>query len=223
MNHRRSGMTLMELVIALTILTIMATAGGVAFSTIIDRQETIRTASAEVERGAALRETVRQWVLQGEILVQRGNLPRGGASGRFSFQAVNPAQGRGQQTGVTAAASTGPELTVNTTAPNPLNAGTVTIRLFVDADQATPEQGLTIEYRAGGNTASPLMRRQLDASVGEMTLEFYDYRTNRWLDYTQVSTIEPIAVRITMLPAEGVTIARTLQLPLTIVFGEVAP
>jgi prepilin-type N-terminal cleavage/methylation domain-containing protein len=223
MNNRRSGMTLMELVIALTILAIMATAGGVAFSTIIDRQETIRTASAEVERAAALRETVRQWVLQGDILVQRGNLPRGGASSRFSFQAVNPAQQRGQPAGVTAAASTGPELTVNTNGPNPLNASNVSIRIFVDADLSTPEEGLTIEYRAAGSTQSPLMRRQLDASVGDMTLEFYDYRTNRWLDYTQVSTIEPIAVRLTMLPAEGATLARMLQVPLTIVFGEAGP
>lgn len=215
----RSGMTLMELVIAITILAILAAAGGAAFSTLIDRQETIRTANAEVERAAALRETIRQWVLQGDILIQRGNVPRGGASSRFSF--VSAAQA-GRQQSVSAAVSTGTELTVTTNAPNPLGAGGVRIRLFVDADEATPEKGLAIEYQAGSNNAAPLQRRQLDEAVGDMILEYYDYRTNRWVASSEAATVEPIALRLTLVPAEGVTIARMLQMPLTIVFGEVS-
>ena len=55
MTRARSGMTLLELVIAIAIVAMMATGGAAAFATIIDRQETIRYASAEVERAAALR------------------------------------------------------------------------------------------------------------------------------------------------------------------------
>ena len=77
MMRARPGMTLMELVIALTILALVATMGGEAFATLIDRQATIRTASADVERAAALRETIRQWILQGEPFVANGGVPVG--------------------------------------------------------------------------------------------------------------------------------------------------
>jgi prepilin-type N-terminal cleavage/methylation domain-containing protein len=222
----RAGMTLMELVIALAILAIMAAAGGVAFSTIIDRQETIRTANAEVERAAALRETIRQWVLQGEIFVQRGGVPRGGR-GAAQGPIFTMAQGRSGSAlsplnpGLTAAASTGNELTVVTNAPNPLMAAAVRVRLFVDVDPLTPEQGLTMEFQSSTTNASlGLQRKQLDPEIGDLVIEFLDTRTNRWFPSTQAATIEGYAIRLSMVPAEGKAIARVLQMPLTIVYGE---
>jgi prepilin-type N-terminal cleavage/methylation domain-containing protein len=221
--RNRSGMTLMELVIALAILAIMAAAGGSAFTTIIDRQETIRTASAEVERAAALRETIRQWILQGEIFIQRGGLPRGGRGAQQGplFAAGNGGSGGLTQLnqGVTAAASTGNEITVTTNAPNPLMTAAVQIRLFVDADALTPEEGLTIEFRSSSQ-GTPLLRRQLDADVADLTVEYLDSRTNRWYPSTQASTINPYALRVSMVPVEGKTLAYLLQMPLTIVYGE---
>jgi prepilin-type N-terminal cleavage/methylation domain-containing protein len=226
MNRARAGMTLIELVIAITILAMMVTGGSVAFGTIIDRQETIRHASAEVERAAALRETLRQWILQGEPQIQRGGVPRGArgagtAAAQIASVAPGSRAGSTSTASVTAAASTGNELTFTTNAPNPLMAANVRIRLFVDADDNTPEQGLTIEYQA--STQTPLMRRQLDPSVGDLTVEFYDQRTSRWIASTEASTGQPIALRITMIPADGVTLPRLLTLPLTIVFGDIAP
>ena len=82
MRRARRGMTLMELVIALTVLALVATMGGAAFATLIDRQATIRTASADVERAAALRETIRQWILQGEPFVASGGVPSMAPSSR---------------------------------------------------------------------------------------------------------------------------------------------
>lgn len=223
----RAGMTLMELVIAITILAIMATAGTAAFATIIDRQETIRNASTEMERAAALRETIRQWILQGEISIQRGGLPAGGRGGRGGvgqqIATVAPGGRVAANAGVSAAASTGRELTVTTNAPNPLMGAAVRIRLFVDADANTPEEGLTIEYQASA-TGSPLMRRQLDASVGDLVVEFYDPTTARWVDSAQAATLQnPIALRLAMVAAERKTLPRLLELPLTLVFGEVTP
>jgi prepilin-type N-terminal cleavage/methylation domain-containing protein len=217
-------MTLMELVIALAILAIMAAAGGVAFSTIIDRQETIRTANAEVERAAALRETIRQWILQGEIFIQRGGVPRGGRGGQAQGPLFTQAAGS-QMTqlnqGVTAAASTGNELTVTTNAPNPLMAAAVRIRLFVDADPLTPETGLTMEFQSSSTNASlGLQRKQLDPDIGDLVIEFLDTRTNRWYPSSQAATIEGYAIRVALVPAEGKTIARVLQMPLTIVYAE---
>lgn len=223
-ERARRGMTLMEVVIALTLLALLAGIGQSAFATIIDRQATIRTASTDVERAAALREMIRQWILQGTIQIQRGGLPQGARGGPAqTLAAVAPGMSGSSSstTGVTAAASTGHELTVTTSAPNPLMAANVRIRLFVDADDATPERGLTIEYQA--STQTPLMRRQLDPDIGDLKVEFYDSRTNRWYDDTQASTIQPIAVRLSMVAVEGKTVPRLLALPLTIVYGEVTP
>ncbi|MBM4194519.1 MAG: prepilin-type N-terminal cleavage/methylation domain-containing protein [Gemmatimonadetes bacterium] len=227
MNRRRRGMTLLEVVIALTILALLAGGGAAAFVTLIERQETIRTASNEVERAAALRETVRQWILQGEPLISTGGVPggRGGAGaaaagGGRQLASVAPGGRAAAATvqGVTAAASTGQEVTVLTNAPNPLLANNVRIRIFVDADDATPERGLTIEYQA--TTQTPLMRRELEPAVGDLLVEYYDSRTNRWYPSTEAATIDPIALRLTMVSAEGATLARLLRVPILLVFGE---
>lgn len=223
----RAGMTLLELVIALALLAILVTAGGAAFAQIIDRQETMRTASTGMERAAALRETIRQWVLQGEIEVQRGGGPRGATStvragrGGTSVSVFRGAQQAAVAQGVTAAVSTGNEFSVTTNAPNPLMAPNVRIRLFVDADDNTPEQGLTIEYQATART--PLMRRELDPTVGDLVIEFFDRRMGRWIPSTEAATGLLVAVRVSMIPAEGASMPRLLELPVTIVFGEVAP
>lgn len=224
----RRGMTLLELVVAITILAMMAIAGTVAFGTVIDQQETIRTAASDVERAAALRETIRQWILQGEPQVQVGGGPNGGsrtlqvsrASSRSML--VPSALGSSGAASVTSAALTGNELTVVTNGPNPLMAPAVRIRVFVDADDNTPEQGLTIEYQ-GATPQSPLLRRQLDGSVGDLYVEFFDQRSGRWLASTEASTGQPIALRISMFAAEGYVLPRLLELPLTIVFGEPTP
>lgn len=226
MTRHRPGMTLIELIIAITILAMIVTGGSVAFGTIIDRQATIRYASAEVERAAALRETLRQWILQGEPLIQQGGVPRGArGGGGFAAQLASVAPGSragsASTAGVTAAASTGNELTISTNAPNPLMAANLRIRIFVDADDNTPERGLTIEYQA--STQTPLMRRELDPSVGDLTVEFFDQRTGRWIASTEAATGQPVALRITLVAAEGLALPRLLTLPLTIVFGEVTP
>ncbi len=226
MTRARSGMTLLELVIAIAIVAMMATGGAAAFATIIDRQETIRYASAEVERAAALRETLRQWIVQGEPQIQQGGVPlggRGGGAGGAQVASVAPGSrtGAASNVGVTAAASTGNELTLTTSAPNPLMAANVRIRIFVDVDDNTPEQGLAIEYQASAQT--PLMRRELDRTVGDLTVEFFDQRTGRWIPSTEAATGQPIALRIAMVAVEGASLPRLLTLPLTIVFGEVTP
>lgn len=225
MTRSRAGMTLIELVIAITIVAMMATAGGAAFSTIIDRQQTLRTASSEVERAAALRETIRQWILQGAIQVPRGGLPQGARSGAAGRQlaAVAPGasmNGSATTAGVTSAASTSTanEFTVVTSAPNPLMTANVRIRIFVDADDNTPEQGLTIEYQA--STQTPLLRRQLDPAVGDLTIEYFDPTTGLWATSADASPAQAVAIRITMVPVEGMTLPRLLTLPLTIVYGE---
>jgi hypothetical protein len=93
----------------------------------------------------------------------------------------------------------------------------VRIRLYVDADPATPEKGLSIEFQQ--STATPLQRRMLDSSIDSITVEFLDTRTNRWYEAAQAATITPRAVRVTLLGTQGKQLPALLQVPLVLPIG----
>jgi prepilin-type N-terminal cleavage/methylation domain-containing protein len=210
----RRGMTLMELVVAIALTGMMAAAGAATFSSIIDHRRVIRESTVSTERAAALREMIRTWIAASSILIQQGGGPRGlTSSARIS---ARPGMAT---SGVTAAATTGDEVTFTTSAMTPTPSSNTRVRLFVDGDPNTPESGLTIEYQ--GSNASPLERRQLDSTIGVMTVEYLDNRTGRWFEATQVATIQPIAMRIALGAAEGDSIPRLLQLPFVFRMGDV--
>jgi len=213
MMRARRGMTLMELVIGLAITGMMATAGAVAFGSIIDHRRAIRTASVETERSAALREMIRGWINAGGIQIQQGGGPRGLNRGG----ATPLAAGRGASLGgnslaaVSAAQASGDELIFNTSDLNPAFQASVRIRLYVDADDNTPEKGLTIEYQP--STQMPLVRKMLDSTIDTLHVEYLDRRTNRWIQATQGATITPRAARITL--ASGIAkLPPILEIPM---------
>lgn len=209
----RRAMTLMELVAAIAITGMMAAAGAATFSSIIDHRRVIRESTVATERAAALRELLRTWIAAGTIQIQQGGVPRGmSSSARISSQP-------GLTAGVTAAASTGDELTFTTTALTPTPAPSTRIRLFVDGDDNTPEKGLTIEYQT--SNAAPLQRRELDSTIGTMTVEFLDNTTGRWYSASQAATIQPIAVRFSFGAAEHDSLPRLLSLPFLYRIGDV--
>lgn len=207
----RAGMTLMELVIGLAITGMMAAAGAGAFESIIAHRAVIHDASISTERAAALRDLLHVWIAAGTIQIPRGGGPRGLARG--SAAAAPGAAGAMNTAAVSAAQASGDELTFTTTALNPSLVGTVRIRLYVDADDNTPEHGLTMEYQA--NLQQPITRRMLDSAIDTLKVEFLDQRTNRWLRASEAATIaNPVAVRVTLLPARGDTVPPILELPM---------
>ena len=192
----------MELVIGLAITGMMATAGAVAFGSIIDHRKVIREASVETERSAALRDMIRGWILAGNIQIQQGGGPRGlnRGVGAAAGAAGRAAGGMNSVQSVSQAAASGDEITFTTSDINPSFLPNVRIRLYIDADDNTPEKGLTIEYQP--NTTMPLVRRMLDSTIDTLHVEFLDRRTNRWIESTQGATVQPMAARLTF--ASGV-------------------
>jgi prepilin-type N-terminal cleavage/methylation domain-containing protein len=214
----RSGLTLMELVIALAITGMMAAAGASTFSSVIDHRRVLREASVATERAAALRETIESWIDAGTVQIQQGGGPRGltrggatrgGGAGASGSNPMNAAA-------VSAAQASGDEVSFTTTALNPSLLPNVRIRLYVDADNSTAEKGLTIEYQP--NAQMPLVRRMLDSTIDTLTVEFLDTRTNRWFDAQQAATISPRAVRLT-LRSSDTTSAPILGLPMIFPIG----
>jgi prepilin-type N-terminal cleavage/methylation domain-containing protein len=223
--NARKGMTLMELVVALAITGMMAAMGAATFSSIIDHRRIIVGSTGELERASALRDQIRTWMLAGSVQVTTGGATRGIGRGFASiggnstaFTASSLQQSSTMNgTGITAAVAGGDEITFVTTAPNPANAPSVRMRLFVDADPNTPESGLTLEYQP--STSTPLKRIQLEPSIGVLKVEFLDQRTNQWFESTQGAAVTPIAVRISMQPYDGGRLPGILELPMIFPIG----
>lgn len=208
----RRGVTLMELIVALTVTGFMAAMGTAAFTSIIDNRHLLRESTAETERASALRETLRQWLVPATVQFAQGGGPRGMRRGSQNTTLLNNRTQNGA-VGVTAAAMSDDEISFTTTAPNPANAPSARMRLFVDTDESTPEKGLALEYQVSAQT--PLRRVQLDSTVAAMTIEYLDSRTNRWIPSSESATARPKAMRITLTAMEGVATPALMQLPMT--------
>ena len=208
--RERAGMTLIELIAAILLTSIMSLAGTAAFMSIVDHRSVIRTATVEVERAAAMREMLRTWIVSGTIQLQLG----GGPGGRNRA----PRTVRQPIGGVTAVVTDGDELTFTTTAATPSLAAQTRVRLFIDTDESTPEQGLSIEYQY--SAGFPLQRQELDSTIKVMTVEILDRRTNRWVPSKEAATVQPLAVRLTFSPPEGETMPALMQLPYVFRIGD---
>jgi prepilin-type N-terminal cleavage/methylation domain-containing protein len=205
----RRGMTLMELVIGLAITSMMTAAGAGAFESLISHRKVIRDAAVSTERAVALREMIRAWLSTGQVQIQQGGGPRGLSRGA----ATTAAPGMSNSTSsVSAAQAAGDEISFTTSAANPALLSIVRIRMFIDADNNTPEKGLTIEYQP--NAQQPIVRKMLDSTIDTLNVEFLDDRTHRWYHSSEAATISPTVVRITMLPGEHHTAPPILSVPM---------
>ena len=196
-------MTLLELVVGLVITGLVTAAGYGAFATIVDRRSAVRAATVEVERTAALRETLRGWLAGGRVLVQQGGAPRAGG-------------------GVGGAEAVADEIIVSTYAPAPVAAPTVLLRLFVDDDPDTPERGLAVQFQP--SVEDSLRTRELEPRVHGLRVEYLDGRTQRWIPAAEVATAQPTALRLTLLgddhpAADADRLPALLQLPFVQVMG----
>jgi type II secretory pathway pseudopilin PulG len=209
-------MTLMELVIGLAITGMMAAAGAGAFTSIIDHRARIRDAARTTERAEAFREMLRSWIYAGTIQLQRGGGPRVGTAFTTRTNATNATAGMNNLASSTAAQAAGDELAFTTTALNPSLLGNVRMRLYVDADNNTPESGLSIEYQP--NAQLPLVRRMLDSTIDSLKVEYLDSRTGKWYPATETATITPIAVRLS-LHSKDSTASPLLGLPMLFPIG----
>lgn len=111
-------------------------------------------------------------------------------------------------------------VTFTTTAVTPVGGPGVPLRLFIDNDANTPERGLTLEFRATPERAET--RREIDADIMAMTVEYLDADTRRWTNGDDASPTRPLAVRVTFpkLDAPGADADDRLRhLPLTVILS----
>jgi prepilin-type N-terminal cleavage/methylation domain-containing protein len=213
----RAGMTLMEVMVAITLTGMMSAAGYGAFTSLIDHRRALREATERLERAAALREMLDGWLANARIAQQVGGVPAGRAGSVQAGRALLAGRDGNTQSSATSA---GPEreLTFFTTSLTPSLAPNTRVRLYIDADESTPERGLAMEYQAGPLTAG-IQRRGLDSTITRMLVEFLDNRTHRWVRGGETTTegVQTIAVRVTLStddPGRSDSLPSVLRLPI---------
>jgi len=123
MTTNARGFTLMEVLIGLTVAALALTVGFATLGFMSDTDEPVDRASALALRGATTRNLLTEWL--GEAKTRQGR--RGQAlEGWDSEDFANPTD----------------SIIFPTSASTPLGVGTTVVRLYIDEDTSTPEQGL---------------------------------------------------------------------------------
>ena len=191
------GMTLLELIVGLTVTGMAASAGVAALATLGDRRHQADDAVATIARTAGQREEIASWIAGARLVAEEGG-PQ--------FRGLDGVQGRVPRD----------EIAFLTTSATPLGSGETIVRLYVDRDTTTPEQGLiaTFEEWRGGRTA----RVQLDPSVAGMDVRYLSgvLGGRKWLPSWISSTVVPVAVEVRLLAAANDSLQPLLRLPIVV-------
>lgn len=191
------GFTLMEVLIGLTVAALALTAGFATLGFISDTDEPVDVASALALRGATTRNLLTEWL--GEARYQVG---RRGAT----FQGLDD-EVYGTETD---------ELIFPTTASTPLGVGTTVVRLFIDEDNSTAEQGLVAELTELPSDEPRLV--ELVPEAGSLSLRYLlpiEGTLGEWMD-GWISNVLPQAIELILGPNRSDTLPPLLRYPLLV-------
>lgn len=193
-------MTLLELVVALTITGITVTAGYGALASILDHRAAADARMDAVTRAAARRRMLVAW-LRGARVTQDQNGPSfRGLDGTFQGQPDD-------------------ELSFLTTAETPSGAGETVVRLFIDRDILTAEDGLTADLSVWRGAQNE--RVEIEPSAGGLDFRYATHMLGReeWLPSWISSTVLPAAAELVVLARPNDSLPGLLRLPITAPIG----
>ncbi|MGQ0640478.1 MAG: PulJ/GspJ family protein [Gemmatimonadaceae bacterium] len=197
---KRSGLTLLELVVALTVTGLVLSAGFAALGSLRDRRESLRAATTELSRAAALRTTLREWLSGAELTIEEDAVDFRGLDGVSADLADD-------------------ELRFRTSTSSPLAPAGTTIRLYIDRSDSTPERGLVAELQE--STRDPRRVLELDANVTALDVRYLSLlgAQEKWSASWISFTVLPAAVELRLLPAASGRLDPLLELPLLVPLG----
>lgn len=146
MTGRRWGFTLVEVVVGLAVGGIVVLAGFAALAAVQDRSAHAAQATTRILEAATVRTTVVHWLSAARL--QSGELG-------VEFEGLD-AREHGLEWD---------ELTFVTQADTPVDMPVVAVRLFIDTDPTTPEQGLAAEL-VGRLIDEPLVMELAPDAIG---------------------------------------------------------
>lgn len=196
----RAGMTLIELIVALTITGLAVGSGYSAYATLADRRVVADHQADVIARTAAIRSTLAAWIAGARLTVEEDDIVFRSVGGtRRSLGSDLPDA----------------DLTFFTSARTPVgNHGTI-VHLFVNHD-STSGNGLIAELREWSGERHS--RIQIDSTVGGIDIALLStvLGTRSWLPSWVSSTILPAGARVTLLPNPGDSLLPLLRLPITV-------
>ncbi len=194
----RSGMTLMELIVALTVTGMALSMGYGAFSSLVDNRSRVTEATAATARAAAIRSSLSSWLEGARVTGQPDEGQFRGLDGVYQDLPDD-------------------ELWFLTTSDTPLETNETIMRLYVDRDVTTPEKGLVAAVTEWRGTASTVI--QIDSTVTGLELRYLSSALGeqRWLPSWISTTLLPTAVEIELTAPADLPLHPLLEMPMLVI------
>jgi prepilin-type N-terminal cleavage/methylation domain-containing protein len=199
----RQGLTLIELVVALTLTGLAVTSGYAAFTTLVDRREASSAHSAAVTRAAAVRSTLVSWLANVRLTIEEDNIVFQGIDGTKRLDAGELPDD---------------ELTFLTSAPTPVASHGTIVRLHIDRSDDTPEKGLVAELVAWKGTRTERMELVPNAAGLDVHYLSGMIGARRWLPSWVSTTLLPLGAQMSVVATDGDSLPPLFQLPITVSF-----
>lgn len=195
----RAGMTLIELIVALTITGLALGSGYSAYATLADRRVLADHEADVTARAAAIRSTLIAWLAGARLTVEEDDIVFRSVDVHRSLDVSLPDN----------------DLTFFTSARTPVgNSGSI-VHLYVEHDTAGARGFVADLSDRRGRSHT---RIQIDASVAGLDVALLSgvLGTRAWVPSWVSSTMLPAGARITLLPAHGDSLPPLLRLPITV-------
>lgn len=209
-RRRRRGLTLIELVVAVTIGGILLAAGYTVLGQITDMRERARAATDVVSRSAAVRRTIRSWLAGARLTIEEDVI---------LFRGLDGVHEAGNEPRTRASADVpDDDLTFFTTAATPLGANGTVVRLFIDRDEKTRERGLVAHFSELGSVRTATV--ELEPSISTLDARYLSsvLGVPQWLPSWISSSVMPAGVEL-RLSASTDSLPPLLAMPMTVAFG----
>jgi len=200
MRSARSGFTLVEAIVSLTVASLALAAGFAALSFVQDRADATDEAARTAIGGAAQRAMLVEWLENA-----RASAPTG--ENFTGLQSEDPAIERDL-------------LLVPTTARTPGGHGASVVGLYIDDDPLTPERGLVAEL-TGPTVGQEPRRMEIVPQAGSMQIRYLpDADDAEWVDTWSTGTL-PRGIEVTLGAAPGDSLPIMLRHPIRVAPGAV--
>jgi prepilin-type N-terminal cleavage/methylation domain-containing protein len=196
-SHARAGMTLIELVVALTITGLVMASGYAAFSTMADRRAAATRSMDEVERAAAVRSTLAEWLTSSELTIEDDDVVFRGLDGVHDGLPDD-------------------ELWFRTNAATGISSGSSKVRLFIERNDSTPERGLVASVEFGPTRARRLVELETRATSLDVRYLSGLHGTRDWGTSWVSTTVLPLAVDVRLGGGPSDSLPPLLRLPLLV-------
>ncbi len=197
----RRGLTLIELLVALTITGLVMVSGYGALSVMVDHRARVMTATDAVATTAAKRRMLEGW-LRGARLTIEGDATFEGLHGIDEDRPDDA-------------------LTFVTNAPTPIGTNETVVRVYIDRDEKTPESGLTVSLsdRKGGAAR----RLEIDPRATGLDIQYLSglFGKRAWLESWVSTTVLPSAVRLTASAEAADSLPSLLRPAIVVPLGSV--